>query len=425
MLPTSLRLAEVVSALSQALDLGSGSSAGHSVRTCILGMRISRELRLSERTRHQLFYALLLKDAGGNGNPGGLSDGATACSFERGAALARLMKLPEATAAAIEARNEHWNGHGYPKRLKGEQIPIASRIALVAQMLDILFTSTGPEAAIATIRRNSGLWFDPEVSKATQSVSTRGELWADLTHVNLTRLALRLEPAPAITAQGNLSLETICRAFAMIVDSKSPFTYNHSNGVANVAVAIAKKLELDPYRIELVGHAALLHDVGKMAVPSEILQKPGKLSEAEWQLIRSHPEHTRKILGSIRGFEEMSEVAAAHHERLDGSGYCRGLKAPQLILESRILAVADVFDALSAWRPYRNSIPREKVLATIRKWSPHILDGTCVEALEQSGMEFDQTFKGLSTQGTQTALRAGYSLIDSGEVKSSSAATGR
>jgi putative nucleotidyltransferase with HDIG domain len=335
------------------------------------------------------------------------------------------MKLPEATAAAIEARNEHWNGHGYPRRLKGEQIPIASRIALVAQILDILFTSAGPEAAIAAIRRNSGLWFDPEVSKATQSVSTRRELWADLTNEKLTHLALRLEPAPAIVVQGNVSLETICRAFAMIVDSKSAFTYNHSNGVANVAVAIAKKLELDPCRIELVGHAALLHDLGKMAVPSEILQKPGKLSEAEWQMVRSHPEHTRKILSSIRGFEEVSEVAAAHHERLDGSGYCRGLKAPQLILEARILAVADVFDALSAWRPYRNSIPREKVLAIIRKWSPHILDATCVEALEQSGMEFDQSFRGLSTHGTQTALPAGYSLIDSGEVKSSSATTGR
>lgn len=412
MLPASLRVAEVVSALSQALDLGFGSTEGHSVRTCILGMRIAAELGLSERTQHDLFYVLLLKDAGWSGNPGRTFAG-TACGSERGTALARLMKLSEATAAGIAALNEHWNGHGYPRGLKGEQIPIASRIALLAQMLDVLFTTTGPQAAIAAVCRNSGFWFDPDVFKAAQSISRRGELWADLTNVNLTRFTLRLEPLPAINVEGHVSLETICRAFAMIVDAKSAFTYNHSNGVANVALAIARQLELDHSRIELVGHAALLHDLGKMAVPNEILQKPGKLNDAEWELIRSHPEHTRRILDSIRGFEEMSEVAAAHHERLDGSGYYRGLRAPQLILESRILAVADVFDALSARRPYRDGIPREKVLAILRKWSPHVLDATCLEALEQSGVEFDPTFEGPFTPDKQLATSTSVSRAQS------------
>ena len=235
MLPASLSVAEVVSALSQALDLGSGSTPWHSVRTCLLGMRIAAELRLCERTQHELFYVLLLKDAGCSGNVG-LAFAGAACGSERGAALARLMKLPEGTAAGIAALNEHWNGRGYPRRLKGEQIPIASRIALLAQMLDVLFTSAGPKAPIATVSRNSGVWFDPDVFKAAQSISRRGKLWVDLTNVNLTRLALRLEPLPTISVAGHVSLETICRAFAMIVDAKSAFTYNHSNGVANVAV---------------------------------------------------------------------------------------------------------------------------------------------------------------------------------------------
>jgi putative nucleotidyltransferase with HDIG domain len=422
MLPASLRVAEVVSALSQALDLGSGSIAWHSVRTCILGMRIAAELRLPETTQHGLFYALLLKDAGSSGSRDQTCD-ELASGSERGAALARLMGLPDAAAAGIAALNEHWNGRGYPRRLKGEQIPISSRIALLAQMLDVFFTSVGPELAIATVNRNSGFWFDPAVFKAARSLAHRGELWSDLTNANLPRVALRLEPYPAITVQGRINLESICRAFAMIVDAKSTFTYNHSNGVANVAVALAKKLALDNSRIELVGHAALLHDLGKMAVPNEILQKPGKLNDAEWQLIRSHPEHTRRILHSIRGFEEMSEVAAAHHERLDGSGYYRGLTAPHLALEARILAVADVFDALSASRPYRNGIPREKVLAIMRKWSPHILDAMCIEALEQSGTEFDQTFRDLSAAREQPAVN--HSATGGGNLQSAAAASAK
>ncbi len=424
MLPASLRVAEVVSALSQALDLGSGSTGWHSVRTCVLGMRIAAELKLPEHTQQELYYALLLKDAGSSGPPAQIrSDSASGC--ERGATLARLMRLPEATAVGITALNEHWNGRGYPLRLRGEQIPIASRIALLAQVLDVFFTSVGPEAAMATIGRNSGIWFDPTVFRAARSLAQRGELWAALRNANLPHIALQLEPRLTTTLEGDVNLETICQAFAMIVDAKSTFTYNHSNGVANVAVAMAKKLELNDSRVELVRHAALLHDLGKMAVPNEILQKPGNLNDAEWQLMRSHPEHTRRILHSVRGFEEMSEVAAAHHERLDGSGYYRGLAAPQLSLESRILAVADVFDALSASRPYRNGLPREKVLAIMRNWSPRILDTTCLEALEQSGVGLDQTVRELSTLQNQLTPAPNYPPAANTVAKSRATVSGR
>ncbi len=236
---------------------------------------------------------------------------------------ARLMRLPEPTAAGIAALNEHWNGSGNPGGLKGEQIPVASRIMLLAQMLDVFFTKKGPEAAISAVTQKSGIWFDSVIVKATRSLARRRQLWTDLTHVDLPRIVLRLEPSQRTTAAGQVTLDAICQAFAAIVDAKSSFTYNHSNGVANAAVGIAKKLELDDSRILLVRHAALLHDLGKMAVSNKILQKPGKLDDAEWQSIRSHPGHTWRILHSIRGFEEMSEVAAAHHERSDGSGYLR------------------------------------------------------------------------------------------------------
>ncbi len=165
MLPASLRVAEVVSALSQALDLGSGSTAWHSVRTCIVGMRIAAELKLREKAQDELYYALLLKDAGSSGAPSQIYGGFVS-GGERGAILARLMRLPEATAAGIAALNEHWNGHGSPGGLKGEQIPVTSRVMLLAQMLDVFFTSVGPEAAIGAVGHNNNLWFDPNIFKS-------------------------------------------------------------------------------------------------------------------------------------------------------------------------------------------------------------------------------------------------------------------
>lgn len=192
-------------------------------------------------------------------------------------------------------------------------------------------------------------------------------------------------------------MKGLCQAFAQIVDAKSPFTYNHSNGVANTAVAIAKKLGFDSARVLFIRHAALLHDLGKMAVSNAILEKPGKPDEAEWQALKAHPAHTGNILRCISGFEQLSEVAASHHEKLDGTGYHRGLTAARLPVEARILVVAYIFDALSAKRPYRDALPLEKVLAIMQKDAPHALDATCLEALEQSGVGCDQSFVDLRT----------------------------
>jgi putative nucleotidyltransferase with HDIG domain len=367
-------------------------------------MRIATELRLTDAVQNELYYALLLKDVGWT-NSSPLEAGlrlasqqerhtrkSIALRCEKGGILARLMGLPEQTAIGIGALYEHWNGYGNPAGLKGEHIPITSRIMLLAQTLDVLFTSAGPDAAIAAIAQRNRRWFDPDTVKAARSLAARKQLWTDLSGDNLPRVALQMEPGQKTMTQGQVTFDAICRAFAAIVDAKSPFTYNHSTGVANTSVAMAKKLDLANSRILFIRHAALLHDLGKMAVPNTILQKPGKLNEAEWRLVRSHPEHTWRILHSIRGFEEMSEVAASHHERLDGSGYFRGLTAPQLSLEARIVAVADIFDALSAKRPYRDAVPLEKVFTIIRKESAHAFDRTCIEALEQSVTNCNQTF---------------------------------
>jgi HD-GYP domain-containing protein (c-di-GMP phosphodiesterase class II) len=155
-------------------------------------------------------------------------------------------------------------------------------------------------------------------------------------------------------------------------------------------------------------HAGLLHDLGKMSVPNSILEKPGKLDAAEWEIMRLHPYYTWKILSCISGFRELSEVTAAHHEKLDGTGYFRGLRAPQLSLEMRILTVADIFDALSARRPYRDGLPVETVFRIMRKDAPHSLDAACLDALEQSGVECDQTFLDLQTLSERLRMSQRY-----------------
>ncbi len=381
--PSSLHLGEVVSALSQALDLGTGSDAWHSVRTCILGMRVAAELKLPEDLQSDLFYALLLKDAltsaGPHANPG--------------LTLATLIRLSEQTAIGIADLHEHWDGYGSLQGLHGEDIPMLSRIMLLAETLDAQCSIAGADAALADVVQKGGSWFDPAVVKAARSLAARAALWLESNVRDPSQIVLPMEPRPHTLAERDVTLEAVCQAFVTIVDAKSPFTYDHSNRVAKVAAAMAAKLGLDRSHTLFVRHAALVHDLGKMAVSNTILQKAGRLSPAEWGVMRSHPEHTWRILHSVHGLEQMSEVAASHHEKLDGSGYFRGLSAEQLPLESRILAIADVFDALSTKRPYREPMSPENAFAFLRQQSPDAFDAACIEALEQSDLDCDQGFQ--------------------------------
>jgi putative nucleotidyltransferase with HDIG domain len=169
-----------------------------------------------------------------------------------------------------------------------------------------------------------------------------------------------------------------------VIDAKSPFTYRHSTGVAGAAVATARTLARDEGEVQTIRRAALLHDIGKLGVSNSILDKPGKLTAEEWQTVRKHPYYSYEILKRIPGFSDLAQIAASHHERLDGSGYFRGLDATGLSMPARILVVADIFDALAAKRPYRDALPLETVFGIMQKDAPHALDAACFEALKCS-----------------------------------------
>jgi putative nucleotidyltransferase with HDIG domain len=446
----TLSFSELIRALSFALDLTDGQPMGHTVRSCAIGMRIGAEIGLDSGEKRDLYYALLLKDAGCSCNASklfhilagdeirakrelrttdwtrvgwdslqytlrnvraGSSIWNRFCGLvsvvankkrtswelvrlrcERGARVARRINLSERTAQAIYSLDEHWNGKGHSEGLRGEEIPIFSRIMNLAQTLDVFRTDHGAKASVEVARSRSERWFDPSLVKAAESLHNRGVLFPnpEAPEVKAELTVYEESDQGMETTEGRL--DDVCEAFAEIIDAKSPYTYRHSTGVANAAVSVACVLGLDLPAIRTIRRAALLHDIGKLSVPNSILEKNGTLTASEWEVVKRHPYYTMEVLRHIRGFSEISEIAASHHEKLDGSGYHRGLNASNLSLPARILAVADIYDALSARRPYRDALDRESVFRIMRKDVPRAIDGDCVEALESIGKQASSLF---------------------------------
>ena len=440
MVMEDVALAEVVSALSHALDLTEGQPRGHAGRTCALGLRLAREIGLSDGERSSLYYALLLKDAGCSHSAarmteifGGADDlelkragklvdfsrpkealrfikehGSTAGSglvrarevviaaiefaraggeivaarCDRGARIVSGLGFPDDAADAVRALDEHWDGSGRPERLRGGEIPILARIAGLAQTVDVFLTAYGLDAARAMVSDRRGRWFDPEIADAFLALNVSDPIWAELDAALDPQVVAELEPGATIRLAGEDDLDRIASSFADVIDAKSPYTFNHSTGVAGYAVSIAVELGYAAVDVARLRRAALLHDIGKLGVPNSILDKPGRLTDAEFDVIRLHPRYTEEILTRVSAFAPIAFVAGAHHERLDGRGYHRGLSAEDLPLDARILAVADVFDAMRADRPYRAGMPIDRILSILHEDTGTAFDGDCVHALE-------------------------------------------
>ena len=434
-----LSLVRLLASLSYALDLTEGQPMGHAIRTCLIGLRLARELGLVGEERDHLHLALLLKDAGCSSNaarmfalfggneilakhdakihdwrrvseavkfalrhaapqegvtkriaqlkelsrqPGRVMDALTEARCTRGAEIASLLGLSPQVSAAIHALDEHWDGEGAPYQRKGSEIPLLARIACLAQTLEVFATTYGTVRAYKVLAQRSGTWFDPELVKAAQAFSRDTIFWEGLR--NQPEVLLRLKTSERLHQQvTEASLDNVCAAFARIVDAKSSFTGEHSLRVAIYAEELAKQLGVGEQRRATLRRAALLHDLGKLAIPNLILDKPDRLTDDEFALVKKHPYYTSVILSQIPGFGRITEIAGAHHEKLDGTGYHLGVTGDKLDFEMRILAVADIYDALTAARPYREAMPLEKALTILQKDAGVALDADCVAAAEQ------------------------------------------
>jgi HD-GYP domain-containing protein (c-di-GMP phosphodiesterase class II) len=435
---SELKLSELIASLSYALDITEGQPEGHCVRCCWIGMHIGRQLQLSEQALWELYYTLLLKDLGCSSNAAricelylsddlqfkrdfktvgdslpevlqfvlkhtGLKAGLTerfrsvltilrdgndiaqeliATRCQRGAEIARLLRFSDEVAAGIYSLDEHFNGKGKPEGLVGTAIPLYARIALLAQVIDVFHTANGQSAAMEEIRQRSRTWFDPELVQAFEIVAIEPQFWNILASPVIALAVEELEPSQHTVQLDEDYFDDIAAAFGQIVDSKSPYTSGHSARVAFYTDLIAENLGLSQARRRWLKRGALLHDVGKLGVSNCVLDKAGKLDIAEWEEVKLHASYTETILSRISAFSELATVAAAHHERLDGKGYPRGISADQISLETRIITTADIFDAITAERPYRGATPVAKTLEIMEENLDTSIDRRCFEALK-------------------------------------------
>jgi len=429
----------VLAGLSYALDLTEGQRPGHSVRSCLIGMRIAEVLQLHTNERAALFDALLMKDLGCSSNsarcaalfgandhdlkadlthidwsralesfrfvarnsaPGQFflkrtwrllaimargPEGArevvrTRC--ERGADIAKSLALADATVQAIRALDEHWDGQGQPYAKKGQEIPFLARILGLAQTVEVFYTTYGTAAAFEMAAARRGAWFDPTMVDALFALQRDQAFWNDLGKEGAIERLQQFEIDRQTLVATEDRMDEFAGAFARVIDAKSPWTYQHSNGVAETSVAIGAKLGFPPQSLRVLRRAALLHDLGKLGVSNLILDKPGKLTPEEFRIMQRHTEHTKQILARVSCFRHLADDAASHHERLDGRGYHRGLGKSELSLEARILAVADICDALRSSRPYRGGLPTERILEIMGRDKGVGLDPDCYSALE-------------------------------------------
>ena len=432
-------LAELVSALSYALDMTEGQPAGHGVRCCWIGLNIGREIGMSDAELSDLYYTLLLKDVGCSSNAARicqlylgddigikrdfkLVDSSLANVFgfvlkhtgmkaglaerfraifhialnggeivrelvetrcHQGAEIARQMRFADTVVQGILDLDEHWDGKGRPLGLAGETISPFARIGILAQVVDVFYTSSRPAAALEEIRRRAGTWLDPKMVDAFERIATP-EFWETLAAADLEEKIVAMEKTRRVIPVDEDYLDDIAGAFAKVVDAKSPFTSGHSDRVALFSDLIAEELGFDDHRRRTLKRAALLHDIGKLGVSNQVLDKPAKLNDEEWAEIKQHPAIGERILSHIAAFAPLARIAGEHHERLDGKGYPNGLGSDDLGLETRIVTVADVFDALTADRPYRGAMPVHEALGIMKGMVGPALDSEVFAALTRA-----------------------------------------
>ncbi len=439
---SAIRVAEIMGALSHALDMTEGQPPGHCVRCCWMGMQLGQYLGLSADMLADLYYTLLLKDLGCSSNAAricelyladdltfkkdfklvdsslsqvlgfvlshtGLKSGLaerfrgvlnilqnggtisrelieTRC--QRGAEIARAMHFPETVARGILDLDEHFDGGGRPQGLSGLDISLFARIALMCQVADVFYVSGGGRTAVKELTKRRGSWFDPSLVDAFRAVAQQPGFWETLAAPNaeIEAIVLSLEPARLERLADAAYLDDIAAAFARVIDAKSPFTSGHSERVALFTDMIAEELDYGIDARRKIKRAALLHDIGKLGVSNTILDKNGKLDDDEWKAMRSHAAYSEQILARISAFADLARVAGAHHERLDGRGYPAGLAGDEISMDTRIISTADVFDALTADRPYRAAMPVARAFEILDAEAGKAHDPICIEALKRA-----------------------------------------
>jgi HD-GYP domain-containing protein (c-di-GMP phosphodiesterase class II) len=434
-----VRLAELVAALSLGVDLGFGQPMEHVLRQCLIALRLADGAGLGEQDRVAVYYTALLVNVGchadaheqakwfgddirlksgkyahdfgsvrgalatmrlvGAGNPPlhrfrvGLDfavsghrqlDGMITQHAKLAQTLAQQLDLPGQAREAIGAAYEQWDGRGWPGDLKADAVPIAARIAQLAEFMEVAHRVGGIENATALARRRAGKQFDPALA-ALLSASAE-EILGGLETIPAWRTVIVSEPALAVELSPG-QLDSALAAIANFVDLKSPFTLGHSVAVADLAEEAGHRLGLPPEEVLPLRRAGFVHGFGRLGVSNSIWDRPGPLSAGEWERVRMYPYLTERMLHQSAALAPLGEIAVQHRERLDGSGYPRGLSGGAISRQARVLGAADAYQSMREPRPHRPARSAQEAAVEMRaEVRAGRLDGTAVDAvLEAAG----------------------------------------
>jgi HD-GYP domain-containing protein (c-di-GMP phosphodiesterase class II) len=436
---SNVRLAELLAVLSLATDLGMGQPMEHVLRQCVLSLRLAERMGLPAEDHAAVYYAALLAWVGchvdayeqakwfgddlalkadfrrvdfrtpvsgpafmlrhlgaGRPVPERVRLGAAFATDGRRAAaqvldnhwlaaddLARRLGLGQRVRDTVEQTFERWDGRGSPKGASGEQILLASRLINLADVVEVFHRAGGTAAAIAVARQRSGTQFDPQVVDVFAAAAD--ELFADLDRTSTWEAVIAAEPATPEAATARLDgaqLDDALAAIADFTDVKSPYTIGHSRGVADLAGEAARIMGLGEAAATLVRRAGLVHDLGRLGVPNTIWDKQAPLSASETERVRLHPYLTERMLAYSPALAPLAAIAIQHHERLDGSGYPRGLSGGALTPEGRVIAAADFYRSRTEPRPHRPAgTPEEAASHAQGEVRAGRLDGDAVAAV--------------------------------------------
>lgn len=393
-------LHRLILSLSEALDHVHPQIAQHQQRVAYMATNLARHMGVPEEALVDIFLAAALHDIGLTSPQNrirGIHLGqleSVAWHGELGYTL--LKDNPLFARAAQILRHHHlpWED-GRGAEWNGQEVPLASHIVELADVVEVSLDRKRPalEQVVSITQRiasRSGKVLHPECVEAFLDLAQPESFWLDVTSKRIYSILLRQIDWPILDID-EVALSQIAETFARIVDASSKWTGVHTSGVAAGAVALAERMGFSRREQQQMRTAGYLHDLGKLAVPTEILDKPGKLTQDEMLVIKMHTYYTFDILNTIGGMSQIAEWAAFHHERLDGTGYPFRHRGDDLTLGSRIMAVADVFSALAEERPYHEAMPREKTRRILDKLVANGgLDGDIVATLRRDYDAIDQ-----------------------------------
>ncbi len=388
-----VQLFDLIECLSKAMDLVCPALVNHHERVAYIAYNLGEELGLPPDRLREIVLAGALHDSGALS----LRERLDALRFdaedpfehaELGFLLLAGFEPLAPVARLVRYHHVSWDSRTEIAAAAGEEIPLGSHILFLADRVAVLIRdgddTLGQVRGICEkIEPRSGTLFSPELVEVFRALAEKEYFWLDAASTSpgaVLRSMVGMETTE-LSLHGLLDLSNL---FRQIIDFRSRFTATHSVGVAVSAEALAREAGFSDRECLMMRVAGHLHDLGKLAVPVEVLEKPGRLAESEIGIIRSHTFHTYRILEPIRDLETINAWGAFHHERIDGTGYPFHHRGEDLSLGSRIMAVADVFTAITEDRPYRAGMSREKALRVLLGMAADEgLDPAVVELLER------------------------------------------